>query len=203
MAEELADLFVTIRADFGGLEAALRSTRSQLESLGATGGLLGKLPGDTQKQAAQIITGVQAALAPFPAALRAGIEVPIASLLIGLEGLVTARLNGIVQQINTTLSRINSLMATLPGASATAGPASGAIAGARAAGGPVSGGQSYLVGERGPELFVPQASGQIIPNVALAGGAGLSIRGGTFHIYGVQDVEALYEQLQQVAERRR
>lgn len=36
--------------------------------------------------------------------------------------------------------------------------------GARAMGGPVSGGTSYLVGERGPELFVPGSSGRIIPN---------------------------------------
>lgn len=35
---------------------------------------------------------------------------------------------------------------------------------ARALGGPVSGGQPYLVGERGPELFVPQVSGGIVPN---------------------------------------
>lgn len=35
---------------------------------------------------------------------------------------------------------------------------------ARAAGGPVSGGQSYLVGEKGPEIFTPGASGQITSN---------------------------------------
>lgn len=34
----------------------------------------------------------------------------------------------------------------------------------RAAGGPVASGSPYLVGEQGPELFVPQASGTIIPN---------------------------------------
>lgn len=38
------------------------------------------------------------------------------------------------------------------------------FSGARADGGPVSSGRTYLVGERGPELFVPGASGQIIPN---------------------------------------
>jgi hypothetical protein len=38
------------------------------------------------------------------------------------------------------------------------------IAGARADGGPVSAGRTYLVGERGPELFTPSSSGQIIPN---------------------------------------
>jgi TP901 family phage tail tape measure protein len=35
---------------------------------------------------------------------------------------------------------------------------------ARARGGPVSSGQSYLVGERGPELFQPSRSGQILSN---------------------------------------
>ena len=56
----------------------------------------------------------------------------------------------------------------------------------RALGGPVSGGNPYLVGERGPELFVPQTSGSIVPNngvgsfsgglAAMLGGSG---RGGT------------------------
>ena len=36
--------------------------------------------------------------------------------------------------------------------------------GARAEGGPVAPGERYLVGERGPELFVPRQAGQIIPN---------------------------------------
>ncbi len=40
----------------------------------------------------------------------------------------------------------------------------------RADGGPVSGGMPYLVGERGPELFMPRANGAIVPNHALAGG---------------------------------
>jgi hypothetical protein len=35
---------------------------------------------------------------------------------------------------------------------------------ARAAGGPVAAGKSYLVGEKGPELFIPAAAGQIVPN---------------------------------------
>lgn len=40
--------------------------------------------------------------------------------------------------------------------------------GAKAIGGPVSGGTPYLVGERGPELFVPRTNGAIVPNNALA-----------------------------------
>lgn len=42
--------------------------------------------------------------------------------------------------------------------------------GRRAMGGPVSAGGSYLVGERGPELFMPGSSGMIIPNGGLGGG---------------------------------
>ena len=43
---------------------------------------------------------------------------------------------------------------------------SGAFAG-KALGGPVGAGQPYMVGERGPELFVPGAQGNIVPNNAM------------------------------------
>ena len=39
----------------------------------------------------------------------------------------------------------------------------------RAEGGPVKGGGSYIVGERGPELFTPGVSGMVTPNHALGG----------------------------------
>ena len=38
-----------------------------------------------------------------------------------------------------------------------------------ASGGPVSGGSPYLVGEKGPELFVPGSSGNIVPNHEMGG----------------------------------
>lgn len=41
------------------------------------------------------------------------------------------------------------------------------VDGARAAGGPVNRGSTYLVGERGPELFTPRSSGDITSNDAL------------------------------------
>jgi TP901 family phage tail tape measure protein len=41
----------------------------------------------------------------------------------------------------------------------------------RAIGGPVSAGTPYMVGERGPELFMPSRGGSIIPNNALGGGS--------------------------------
>ena len=42
-------------------------------------------------------------------------------------------------------------------------------------GGPVGMRKPYIVGERGPELFVPNQSGNIIPNHDLAGVGGVSM----------------------------
>jgi hypothetical protein len=44
--------------------------------------------------------------------------------------------------------------------------------GFRAEGGPVGAGSAYMVGEKGPELFVPGSSGSIVPNGAMGGGGG-------------------------------
>ena len=41
----------------------------------------------------------------------------------------------------------------------------------RANGGPVSSGKNYIVGERGPEMFVPNSGGRIVSNENLAGGS--------------------------------
>ncbi len=43
----------------------------------------------------------------------------------------------------------------------------GGLFGGAQAGGPVKGGEPVLVGERGPEIFVPPGSGNITPNVAI------------------------------------
>ena len=45
----------------------------------------------------------------------------------------------------------------------------------RARGGPVTKNGSFVVGEKGPELFVPKRSGTIIPNDKLAGGGSTNI----------------------------
>ena len=56
----------------------------------------------------------------------------------------------------------------------------------RALGGPVLGGRPYLVGERGPELFVPRVSGSITPNNALRSGGAVTINQ-TYHFHGPAD----------------
>ena len=45
----------------------------------------------------------------------------------------------------------------------------------RAHGGPVTGNSSYLVGERGPEIFTPKRSGAIVPNDKIGGGGSTSV----------------------------
>lgn len=64
------------------------------------------------------------------------------------------------------LKSIGSLFSAIPGFSAPEG---------RAHGGPVGAGQSFLVGERGPELFVPKSPGFVVPNNVLAGAGGPNI----------------------------
>jgi phage-related minor tail protein len=45
----------------------------------------------------------------------------------------------------------------------------------RAAGGSVSSGSPYIVGENGPELFMPSRSGSIIPDSTMSGGSGVVV----------------------------
>lgn len=57
------------------------------------------------------------------------------------------------------------------------------VAGKRADGGPVSPNLPYLVGERGPEVFVPATAGSVLPN-----GAGISR---TYNVQGLTAEQAL------------
>ena len=54
----------------------------------------------------------------------------------------------------------------------TAGPNPFAF---KAIGGPVQSDKPYVVGERGPEMFVPSRSGSIVPNNQLGGGGGIVV----------------------------
>ena len=58
-------------------------------------------------------------------------------------------------------------------------------AGVRADGGPVDSGSPYVVGERGPELFVPRSAGAIVPNHSMA------MMGGSTNItnYNIQAID--------------
>jgi hypothetical protein len=55
----------------------------------------------------------------------------------------------------------------------------------RANGGPVNSGTPYIVGERGPELFVPSNSGKIISNSAMRSSGGMPATGGVTINYNI------------------
>lgn len=89
---------------------------------------------------------------------------------------VTDALSGSIDRLSARLldSLLDKAIAGLFGAAGTTGSfltqVGAAFGGARAGGGPVSAGRAYLVGERGPEIFMPGASGAIS-----AGGGGVQI----------------------------
>jgi len=85
----------------------------------------------------------------------------------GPLGWLLNRLEDIVAAAKLVKRGIDALPDLSPGGFGFSGPVGDLF---RASGGPVSGGSPYIVGERGPELFVPGMSGQIVPNHALGGG---------------------------------
>jgi hypothetical protein len=83
----------------------------------------------------------------------------VASVIGNVIGLFA----NLVNVINKAISAIRAVASV---GSSIGGAIGGALGfgGGRAMGGPVSSGTAYVVGERGPELFVPGQSGSIVPN---------------------------------------
>lgn len=98
--------------------------------------------------------------------------------------------NGIAASVQTVYDGVTALIDVFKRAISLAKELTGGaidfVAGllpGRASGGTVTGGRAYMVGEQGPELFVPRGGGSIVPNHALAGGAGsvtVNIMGGYY-----------------------
>jgi len=93
----------------------------------------------------------------------------------GLKGMLAGFINVIRRMLAELAAQ--QLLSAFFGAFAGTGGIVGDFASAalaaikpRAKGGPVTGSSPYLVGERGPELFVPSTAGSIIPNGAGMGG---------------------------------
>lgn len=106
----------------------------------------------------------------------------IGTAIAGAFDLARQAIEFVIKAIGTAVSKAREAIdtiASIPGAkllgdvAGNVGGAIGGIAGGigdlvkpqhRAAGGSVLSGQPYLVGERGPELFVPRTSGTVVPN---------------------------------------
>jgi len=94
----------------------------------------------------------------------------------GLKGMLAGFLNVIRRMIAEIAAStiLNAIFAPLTGSGGFVGTFAKAITG-KAMGGPVSASTPYIVGERGPELFVPGTSGGIVPNNKLGMGGGVTV----------------------------
>jgi phage-related protein len=88
------------------------------------------------------------------------------SFVIGLF----ANLVSVVNSAFNAIKNIVNFIKNNPVTQAIGGAIDNVFGGGRAMGGPVSRGTSYVVGEQGPELFVPNTSGKIIANGGSGGG---------------------------------
>jgi len=100
-----------------------------------------------------------------------GIATLVATLITGFSQLV-GFLNKAYAQMTNIVNLVNNNKGLFLGQAGVIGTLIGTFGGGKAVGGPVSGGTSYLVGERGPELFTPNSSGMITPNNRLGGSGG-------------------------------
>jgi hypothetical protein len=142
MDEEIERLVISVRADTAAFSRDVATMRSELEGPFAAGvGRAGRMIDGALSRA--IVNGKLGFDDLKRVALAAMSEIASAALrslfqTSGNGGAGSSLLTGLTSLISSALGS--------PG---------------RATGGPVSAGRSYMVGERGPELFVPSSSGRI------------------------------------------
>ena len=156
MDEEIDRLIVSVRADTQGFARDVADMKGQLD---------GPL-GDGVDKAGRLLENT------LTRAIRTG--------KLGFEDLKRVALATLAEIASSAIrSGLNAILGGGSGAGSGGGGGgllslAGAILGlpGRATGGPVSPGRAYPVGERGPELFVPTASG----SVAQPGGEARDVR---------------------------
>ena len=81
-------------------------------------------------------------------------------------------------------------------ATGSLGGSKSVLSGLKASGGSVMSGGSYIVGEKGPELFTPSSSGNITPNNKLGGqSVSVNIYGNVSTAGGTKDIESLAKRI--------
>lgn len=151
MQDEIERLVVSVRADTATFARDVAAMRGELEGpLVAGAGRAGRM--------------IDTALGRMFASGKVGFDDLKRVALAAMAQIAQASLRGLFGAAGPgggigsgLINGLSSLVAGLVGAPG------------RATGGPVSGGRSYLVGERGPELFVPSSGGRI---EKMGGGAG-------------------------------
>ncbi|MGE0180219.1 MAG: tail tape measure protein [Sphingomonas sp.] len=152
--DDFDEAVVAVRADTGAFARDLAAMRAELEGPFADGAWRA---GRALERS--LISAIRSGQAGFEdlkrTALAAMAQIAASSIRLGIDALFHDGKKG--------------------GLGAVLGQLLGGLGGApgKAIGGPVSPGRPYLVGERGPELFVPAASGRI---EAMRSGGGREVR---------------------------
>lgn len=141
MDEEIETLVVRVRADRQGLARDVEAMRGDME---------GPLAAGAERAGRRIEQGLLRAVRTG----KFGFEDLKRIALSVLDEIAASALKSAIGGIGGGGGGLLNLGASLLG-SALGAPG-------RATGGPVSPGRAYMVGERGPELFVPTASGQVL-----------------------------------------
>jgi len=162
IAQELLPLMVSRFAEFASqlgvtVGPAMVAINDALTRIGAA---LGLTTGE--------VTGLDAVMAIFGAGLDA-IVVSVELLAVAFQGVASAiewaseewdKLKGLTQGEGWAMGTQN----VSPGQLLPEGGLGALFGGGRQHGGPVAQGRSYMVGERGPERFVPGQDGYIMPS---------------------------------------
>ena len=157
MSNETDTLMVQVRASTQGFESDIATMRSSVDTT-LSGGF--SKAGDVLERG--LLTAIRKGSLGFDDLKRAGLqamdEIAAQALRSGIGSLFSGGGGGTGASSSGSLGGIlGSLVGSLFGLPG------------RATGGPVSPGTSYLVGERGPEVFVPTSAGRI--EAPTAGGA--------------------------------
>lgn len=126
-------------------------------------------------------------LAPFLGNVLGKAFEVLGSVISGVIGIIANLINIVdsaISGIRTLISLVSNI--NLGSIASRLNP----FGGGRASGGSVMGGTSYLVGERGAELFTPSSNGTITPNSALSGGNTYNIT-----VNGALDGESVSRQI--------
>jgi hypothetical protein len=178
MDEEIERLVVSVRADTGGFARDVAEMRGQLQDALGSG-------------ADRAGASIEHALARAVRSGKLGFDDLKRTALGAMEAIAASALRSGIGALGGGAGGggLLAIGAQLLGALGLPG---------RATGGPVTGGTAYVVGERGPELFVPAASGRIEPMAVGSGGrdvrVAISINAG-----GTGEPEALARSGRQVA----
>ena len=142
MEEEIERLVVSVRADTASFARDVATMRAELDGPFAAG-----VAGAGRVLEGALVRALRTGRLGFEdlrrVALSAMAEIAAAAIRGGVGAILGGNGGG---GIAGSLAAVLTALAGAPG---------------RAAGGPVTPGRAYLVGERGPELFVPAASGRV------------------------------------------